>query len=140
MAFPKTASSLVQNVIQAIPHIFIIVLLLLALDGVYLSLIGRQFTQMIKSIQGTEMKINWISVFLCYVLLSSGIYYFIVLDRRSTLEAFLLGIMVYGVYDTTNYATISKWKAHLAIIDTLWGGVLFASTKWMYSVLLNFWK
>ena len=140
MEFPKTTSSLGKYIIRAIPHILIIGLLLLALDGVYLSLIGRQFSQMIKSIQGTEIKINWISVLLCYVLLSSGLYYFIILSGRSTLEAFLLGIMVYGVYDTTNYATISKWKAHLAIIDTIWGGVLFASTKTIYLVLLNFWK
>ena len=140
MEFPKTTSSLLQNIIRAIPHIFIIGLILLALDGVYLSLIGRQFAQMVKSIQGTEMKINWISVFLCYVLLSSGLYYFILLSGRSTLEAFLLGIMVYGVYDTTNYATITKWKAHLAIIDTIWGGVLFASTKTIYFALLKFWK
>lgn len=36
--------------------------------------------------------------------------------------------MVYGVYETTNYSIINKWEMTAVIMDTLWGGVLFAAT------------
>ena len=37
------------------------------------------------------------------------------------LIGFSYGFVVYGVYNGTNYATIEKYKARTAIIDTLWG-------------------
>jgi uncharacterized membrane protein len=44
--------------------------------------------------------------------------------------------VIYGVYDATNYALLRKWNPYLSIIDTLWGGVLMATTTYItYSVL-----
>jgi uncharacterized membrane protein len=33
----------------------------------------------------------------------------------------LLGIMAYGTYDLTNWATLQGWPAQLALIDWTWG-------------------
>jgi uncharacterized membrane protein len=65
---------------------------------------------------------------ICYALLIFGINYFIIFQKKSILEAFLLGFVIYGVYDSTNYAIIQKWNGIIAAIDTLWGGILFATT------------
>jgi uncharacterized membrane protein len=62
--------------------------------------------------------------------------YFIIKNNRSILEAFLFGLVIYGVYDSTNYAMLKKWNPYLAMMDTLWGGVLFATTTAVtYNVL-----
>jgi uncharacterized membrane protein len=46
-------------------------------------------------------------------------------------DAFLLGLVIYGVYETTNWALFSKWSPMSVIIDTLWGGILFAATTYV---------
>ena len=41
---------------------------------------------------------------------------------------FVLGFIIYGIYELTNHATIKNWPLFMVFIDTLWGGVLFALT------------
>lgn len=41
---------------------------------------------------------------------------------------FLFGIIVYGVYDMTNLATLKNFGVHLAVVDMLWGGFVCALT------------
>ena len=43
-------------------------------------------------------------------------------------EAFLLGIIIYGVYNTTSLAIYKKYTWKVATMDTLWGGILLAIT------------
>lgn len=42
----------------------------------------------------------------------------------------LLGLMAYGTYEFTNYATLRDWNLEQVIIDTLWGGVLTGFAAW----------
>ncbi len=44
---------------------------------------------------------------------------------KNPLDAFLLGLAVYAVYDGTNLATLAKYDWRFAIADSLWGGILF---------------
>jgi uncharacterized membrane protein len=69
-----------------------------------------------------------VGALLCYILLILGINYFIIDQKKSVLDAFLLGILIYGVYETTSYAILDKWNMQAVALDTLWGGVLFAIT------------
>jgi uncharacterized membrane protein len=59
------------------------------------------------------------------------ITYPIIKPNKSIIEAFLLGLVIYGVYETTNYALLEKWSLKTVIIDTLWGGILFALTTFI---------
>ena len=61
----------------------------------------------------------------------------IIKPHKSVSEAFLLGIVIYGVYETTNYALFKNWSILSVIIDTLWGGLLFASTTYIVNLLRN---
>ena len=54
--------------------------------------------------------------------------YFIIIQKKTPIEAFLLGIFVYGVYETTNWSLFSNWKFQTVIMDTIWGGILFFLT------------
>jgi len=121
--------------IHEIKKIIILVLVMLALDGVYMYVMGRTFTDMIMTIQRVSMIFRPLGAILCYILLSIALYYFIVRRNRPIIEAFLLGVVIYGVYDSTNYATLKKWKPEFAVIDTLWGGTLFAlTTQFVYNI------
>ena len=99
---------------------------MLALDSVYLSTIGGSlFGKMVKNIQKEEMKINIYGAIGCYILLVLVLYKFIILERKSPTDAFILGLCVYGVFDFTNIAIFKNYKWIPAMLDTLWGGVLF---------------
>jgi uncharacterized membrane protein len=98
---------------------------LLALDAVYLSFIYATFGQMIRGIQGSAMTLNVWGAVLCYAALTFGLYYFIIREKRSPLDAGLLGLVIYAVYETTSLATLKKWDPKVALMDSVWGFVLF---------------
>jgi uncharacterized membrane protein len=104
-------------------------------DFVYLNVIKDYFSNQIKLVQGSEPKVNFLGVALCYIFLIAGINYFIIKPRKSVNDAFLLGVVIYGVYETTNYALFKNWSILTVIIDTLWGGLLFAFTTYMVNML-----
>jgi len=109
-------------------------IIFIVLDFVYLNLIKGYFDNQIKMVQGSPIKINYLGAALCYILLIFGINYFIIKPRKSVSDAFLLGIIIYGVYETTNYALLKNWKILTVIIDTLWGGILFAATTYIVNL------
>jgi len=105
-----------------------------SIDFIYLNLIKNYFSNQIKLIQGTPIKMNLLATIFCYIFLIIGINYFIIKPNRSIYDAFLLGLIIYGVFETTNMALFSKWSWLTVIIDTLWGGILFALTTFVVSL------
>jgi uncharacterized membrane protein len=93
------------------------------------------FDKQIQSVQGSAPKMNYLGAALCYIFLIVGINYFIIKPKKSVSDAFLLGIVIYGVYETTNYALLKNWSILTVIIDTLWGGILFAITTYIINLL-----
>jgi len=93
------------------------------------------FGNQIQRIQNSKMEINYLGAAICYILLIIGINYFIIKPHKSVSDAFLLGVIIYGVFDTTNYAMFKNWSILTVIIDTLWGGLLFASTTYAVNLL-----
>jgi uncharacterized membrane protein len=74
---------------------------------------------------------KYYAVVLCYLFIVFGLEYFIISQNKSPLDAFVLGVVTYGIYETVNLALFDKWKILPAAIDTLWGGILFASTVYI---------
>jgi len=101
---------------------------LVAIDFAYLTAIKGHFARQIAAVQGSPMVVNAFAAIITYVFLIFGLNYFIIQPGRSAWDAFLLGLVVYGVYDFTNLALLSKWQLFTALTDTLWGGVLFYLT------------
>jgi len=113
------------------PKLLISAIIFVILDSIYLNIIKDYFSNQIKLIQGTPIKINYLATVICYIFLIFGINYFIIKPNRSIQDAFLLGLVIYGVYETTNMALFAKWSWLTVIIDTLWGGILFALTTFI---------
>ena len=103
-------------------------IIFIVMDSIYLYLIKNYFANQVKIVQGSPMKLNIIATLFCYVILIFGINYFIIRPDRSVKDAFLLGLLIYGVFETTNMALFTKWAWLTVLIDTLWGGILFAVT------------
>jgi uncharacterized membrane protein len=114
---------------------------MLALDGVYLTSMGKTYGNLVKSIQKSPIKmrpLTLLSAGLCYIFLVGGLNYFILREKRPILDAFLLGVMVYGVFETTSYVMFDNWTIPIILMDTLWGGILFASTTYLSRNIVTF--
>ena len=133
---PKSFISILLNKICIIYYMIVDILKLsiifTLIDSIYLYLMSNNFKTMIKHIQGSDLKMRFIPTIFCYIFLIFSLYYFIVSQKAPIVTAFLLGISIYGVYETTNLAIFEKWDPIIAIIDTLWGGILFSITYWLY--------
>ena len=101
-------------------------ILMLLIDAIYLNFVTPYYNKMFIKIQGSGISINWLGFILSYISLIAGLYYFILKQNKSPYEAFLLGLFVYSVYDTVNFATFKNWDLKLALIDSIWGGILFS--------------
>ena len=117
--------------------LFIFIPIFLVLDIGFLSFQRKTFENQIFAIQKDKIQMNIPSAIACYIFLLFGLYYFILKDRRSPLEAMLLGLIIYGVYETTTYALLKNWKFKTVIIDTLWGSVLFYSTTFFTYLFMD---
>ena len=98
----------------------ITILLIIVVDLPWLALGSKTSKAMILSIQGSELKIRWLPGLLVYVALA-----YLVHLPKSSLDAFLLGLCTYAVYDFTNYSTLINYSLRFAVMDSLWGGTLF---------------
>jgi uncharacterized membrane protein len=110
-------------------------IIFISVDSIYLNIIKLFFQKQIERVQGSATKINFLGAALCYLFLVIGLNYFIIKPRKSVSEAFLLGLIIYGVFETTNYALFKNWSIITVIIDTLWGGILFAVTTYLVNIL-----
>ena len=115
-------------------RLLISAIIFVLLDSIYLNFIKDYFSKQITLIQGSNIQMDLLATLICYIFLIFGINYFIIKPRRSVQDAFLLGIIIYGVFETTNKALFNKWSWVTVIIDTLWGGILFALTTYIVSV------
>ena len=106
-------------------------IILIIIVGIYLNLFKGYFSNQVQKVQNSPLKLNMISAFICYVFIITGLNYFIIQPNKSVNDAFLLGIVVYGIYETTNLSIFKNWSWITVIIDTLWGGILFALTTWI---------
>lgn len=95
-------------------------------DSIYLYSSKDYFQRQIAAVQKGPIQLRIDSTILCYISLIFGLWYFILREKKSWFQAFLLGIVIYSVYETTNYATLKAWKPLTVAMDTLWGGILFA--------------
>ena len=116
---------------KIIKNIAAITVILLALDFMYITATRNMFEIQIADVQRVALQIRPLGAVLCYLLLVIGLYYFIVREHRPVFDAFLLGLVIYGVYEGTTYALLKKWKWNIVLMDTVWGGILFALTTFI---------
>jgi uncharacterized membrane protein len=106
----------------------------MVLDGVWLGLLMKNFYRQLAPIVRLSdggIAPNWPAAFVVYALLGTGIALFVI-PRAATVPlaaayGALFGLVVYGVYDFTNYSTLRQWPFVLTLADVAWGTVASAA-------------
>tara|TARA_B110000008_G_C16807213_1_gene499203 strand:- start:523 stop:909 length:387 start_codon:yes stop_codon:yes gene_type:complete len=118
-------------------------IVLLLADFLWIGLyMNKNYKNQVKTIQGTVMKTNPVFILLAYILMVVGLNIFVLPNIRKGYEledslkyGLTFGIVLYGVYDFTSGAVLSKWNKKLAIIDVLWGGFVYFIASYLGSIL-----
>jgi len=70
-----------------------------------------------------------------YLILAIGALYFVILPirqnrpsyARAIMTGLIFGLVIYGVYNATNKATIPGYPWKMVLVDTIWGMIAMAS-------------
>ena len=111
-------------------------LVFLILDVVMLrKVLYPLFSSNIGSIMLEDPRMGAAAVF--YLVYIGGVLWFVsipALAAGAPSQAFLmgciLGILAYGTYEFTNFATLRDWSMQMVMVDVVWGAVLTGSSAW----------
>jgi uncharacterized membrane protein len=121
----------------------------LAIDFLWLGIIMSKFYKdelgvLARLRNGSLKPVLW-AAGIVYILIPLGIVLFALprvsqddLASTSLFWGFIYGIVLYGVYDMTNYSLVSKWSLRMSIVDILWGGAINAVITYI-AAALNRW-
>jgi uncharacterized membrane protein len=110
------------------PISFYVFFSLIAIDFFYLISIKDYFNHQIKLVQREGLTLNYFGAICTYTLMTFALVHFIIKEHKPLSDAFILGIIIYGVFEGTNYSLFKNWTYTTVLIDTLWGGILFTLT------------
>ncbi|NWE19079.1 DUF2177 family protein [Pseudomonas sp. P7548] len=101
----------------------------LVLDGLWLGvLMGPTYKSFLGPLMLDQPRL--LPAVLFYLLYALGCVAFVVLPsvswQRAARLGALLGLVAYGTYDLSNWATLRGWSSGLAVMDMAWGTFLTA--------------
>ncbi|MBS4088761.1 DUF2177 family protein [Pseudomonas rustica] len=101
----------------------------LLLDGIWLGLLmAPTYRELLGSLMLEKPLLLPVAVFYCLYVF--GCVVFVVLPALSWQWAVkrgaLLGLVAYGTYDLTNWATLRGWSVQVTLMDWVWGMVATA--------------
>jgi uncharacterized membrane protein len=109
-------------------------LLMLVLDFIWISIMKTRYGNWISAIQKKPMIINMFAAIIAYLLMCVVVIFILLPLTYYAYTPFIgsiVGGCIYGIYNATNYATLTNYSLTMAIVDTIWGIVLF-------TILANF--
>jgi len=123
---------------------FILASIILFIDLIWINyIVGNMWKKNVETVQKSPMEVRKVYVFLSYILIIFGVYYFVQMNidkenyiRDSIVKGFIYGFILYGVFDFTNLAIFKDFDLKTSIIDMLWGGTLTATTLLITNTLV----
>ena len=109
-------------------HFLIAFFLIPLIDAPWLYFTSTESLAMFNKIQGVPVRISFVPAIVVYIALA-----YLLIQQTSVYGAFLNGMAVYAVYDFTNLSILKDYTLKMALMDAVWGGVLFATGYYILS-------
>jgi len=130
------------------PYIATIIIVLIA-DFIWLYLNKNNYNSLVTKVQGSTIQLNFIGGALSYLFLIIGLFVFSIpmitneynknkkqsLLLLSMLYGGVLGLVIYGVFNTTNMAIFKNYDVSVAIMDTTWGFFIYTFAAYLFMIL-----
>jgi uncharacterized membrane protein len=111
------------------------IIILTIFDAIYLKTFSAHWKQQVLDVQNSPMQFKWIPTIICYIVIIASINYFILQTDKSSkqkiIDATVLGLVIYTIFETTNMAIFKNWNIKSVIIDSIWGGILYGLTTFI---------
>lgn len=128
-----------------------IIFLTLILDFIWLYLNANMYKKLVYEIQGFNLKINYLGAILSYLCLILTLLIFVFplikneyyKNKKQSLlllaikNGGLLGLLMYGMLNTTNMGIFKNYHYTYAIMDTIWGFFIFSFASYIYLIFLQ---
>jgi uncharacterized membrane protein len=119
-------------------QIFLVATVMLLMDFGWLAANNKYHNRVFAELQGQPLQVRIIPAMIVYLLMIVGVWFFAVSPATSWTDAAgrgaLIGVIMYGLYDMTNYATLTNYPLEYAVSDMMWGTFLCAvvagGVKW----------
>ena len=116
-------------------------LLLLGLDIIWIYSNLNYYLNLALKIQKEPFVAKIPAIIITYIFIISALYFcirFIELEVKNKdyfkifIYGFLFGVAVYGIYSYTTCVFLNNYNYTNALLDTLWGGVLYSMASLLY--------
>lgn len=123
-------------------QVLVAFIIMLILDLSWITFMTPLYNLNFSNIQNSNMVLRISGAFVAYFLmfLTLTLFVFPAISKDPSKNKLylalkysgLLGFLIYGIYNATNYATFKNYSLFISIIDTLWG-----TTVYTLSVLIT---
>ncbi len=107
-----------------------VAVIMLLMDAGWLTYRAAYHRQVFAALQGSPLQLRIPAAVATYALMIAGVWFFAVRPACTVSGAAgrgaAIGLLMYGVYDLTNYATLSRYPTAYALSDMAWGTFLCA--------------
>lgn len=88
--------------------------------------VPRLYGPLFDEINNGKTQYRMLAGLFAWGVMAFGNYYFVKGNTRMEkfINGALLGLVIYGTYNGTNYATIEEWNMKVFFVDTLWGTLM----------------
>jgi uncharacterized membrane protein len=115
---------------STVTQLVAVAIIMLLMDLAWLTYRSAYHRQVFAALQGSPLQIRMPAAVATYTLMIVGVWFFAVRDASSWTEATArgagVGLLMYGLYDLTNYATLTRYPLHYTLSDMGWGTFLCA--------------
>ena len=117
---------------------FFLIIVMLVLDFIWLSFNKKNYDMWIQGIQGHQLIVKFWASLIAYSIMIAAVYWILIpLVYQNPTDGFMtgakIGFVIYGIYNSTNMAIFSNYNIQMAVVDTIWGTVLFGILGYLCS-------
>ena len=120
------------------------IIFILVIDFIWLISNSKNYNYLVEKVQKTQLSINFTGAILSYIVFICGLFFFsiplIEIKLKENKNIFLLcllyggglGLLLYGMFNATNYGIFTNYSYKIAIMDTLWGFFIFTISSYFF--------
>lgn len=120
------------------------IIFILFIDFIWIFSNSKNYNFLVEKVQKTPLSINFIGAFLSYIIFICGLFFFSIpliklklKENKNLLFLCLiygggLGLLLYGMFNATNYGIFTNYNYKIALLDTFWGFIIFTISSYLF--------
>lgn len=129
---------------------FLIVVFILIMDFIWLMVNSSNYNYLIEKVQKIPLSLNFYGAILSYLTLIFGLFFFSIpmiesrLKKNNLLLLCILyggglGILMYGMFNSTNIGIFKNYDYRIGLLDTFWGFIIFTMSSYIFFLIKKKW-